>query len=62
MRRLTLVVQAMAALASVGAADAQPSKPRARDLGISSLIGGTTGALDAITDAMGAEVRCRPAG
>ncbi|MDQ8153122.1 MAG: P1 family peptidase [Gemmatimonadota bacterium] len=36
------------------AVDAQ--KPRARDLGISSLIGGTPGPLDAITDVAGVEV------
>lgn len=32
------------------------SKPRARDLGISALIGGTPGAADAITDVAGVEV------
>jgi L-aminopeptidase/D-esterase-like protein len=32
------------------------AKPRARDLGISALIGGTPGALDAITDVAGVEV------
>ena len=35
---------------------AQAQKPRARDLGISPLIGGTPGALDAITDVAGVEV------
>ena len=31
-------------------------KPRARELGISALIGGTPGSLDAITDVAGVEV------
>ncbi|HEY2064615.1 MAG TPA: P1 family peptidase [Gemmatimonadaceae bacterium] len=35
---------------------AQSPKPRARELGISTLIGGTTGPLDAITDVAGVEV------
>ncbi len=35
---------------------AQSQKPRARDLGISALIGGTPGTLDAITDVAGVEV------
>jgi L-aminopeptidase/D-esterase-like protein len=35
---------------------AQSTKPRARELGISTLIGGTTGPLDAITDVVGVEV------
>lgn len=35
---------------------ASAQKPRARDLGISSLIGGAPGALDAITDVAGVEV------
>jgi len=56
MRRPTLVVHAALLLAAVGAAQAQPSKPRARELGISPLIGGTPGALDAITDVAGVEV------
>jgi L-aminopeptidase/D-esterase-like protein len=34
----------------------QAQRPRARDLGISPLIGGTPGALDAITDVKGVEV------
>lgn len=33
-----------------------PHKPRARELGISVLIGGTPGSLDAITDLAGVEV------
>ena len=39
---------------ATSAADAQ--RPRARDLGISPLIGGTPGTLDAITDVRGVEV------
>jgi D-aminopeptidase len=38
------------------AQSARPSKPRARDLGLSQRIGGTAGALDAITDVAGVEV------
>jgi L-aminopeptidase/D-esterase-like protein len=43
---------------TVGAADAlqQPEKGRARELGISALIGGQPGTLDAITDVRGVEV------
>ena len=33
-----------------------PARPRARDLGLSTLIGGTAGPLDAITDVAGVEV------
>ena len=47
---LLLVAGASAAFAQGG------SKPRARDLGISALIGGTPGAADAITDVAGIEV------
>ncbi len=35
---------------------ANAQKPRARELGLSALIGGTTGTLDAITDVAGVEV------
>lgn len=45
-----------ALLLSVGVAEAQTGKPRARELGISPLIGGVPGALDAITDVAGVEV------
>lgn len=38
------------------AADAPAPKPRARELGISALIGGVPGPLDAITDVAGVEV------
>ena len=37
-------------------ATGQASRARARDLGVSALIGGTPGALDAITDVPGVEV------
>ena len=37
-------------------ASAQTAKPRARDLGLSTQIGGTAGTLDAITDVPGVEV------
>jgi len=66
MRRLSavrggaLVKIAFAVLALTLAAAPQPSraaeKPRARDLGLASLLGGTPGALDAITDVAGVEV------
>lgn len=49
MRRMLLLVVLMSAAA-------QAQRPRARDLGISPLIGGTPGALDAITDVRGVEV------
>jgi D-aminopeptidase len=48
---LCCLLPAVAAAQTGGAA-----KPRARDLGISALIGGTPGALDAITDVAGVEV------
>ena len=40
----------------VATSAASAQRPRARDLGISPLIGGTPGALDAITDVRGVEV------
>ena len=43
-------------LFTVGVAEAQTGKPRARELGISPLIGGVPGPLDAITDVAGVEV------
>src|SRR5437762_7899507 len=47
----------LAAIASQALAQAGPkSKPRARDLGLTAQIGGTAGALDAITDVAGVEV------
>ena len=55
--RVLLAAGAAAALAGRAAAQSAPGpKPRARELGISALIGGTPGALDAITDVSGVEV------
>jgi L-aminopeptidase/D-esterase-like protein len=54
MRRLIVLTQVLALSAAV--TEAQPLKPRARELGISSLIGGVAGSLDAITDVAGVEV------
>jgi len=51
MSRFWLLVLPLAA--GVGA---QSPKPRARELGISAMIGGTPGAVDAITDVAGVEV------
>jgi D-aminopeptidase len=50
--RATLVALTFLATASLGA----QAKSRARDLGLDSLIGGTPGPLDAITDVAGVEV------
>jgi L-aminopeptidase/D-esterase-like protein len=50
--KLALTVLLAAVPASVAAAE----KPRARELGLVPLIGGTAGALDAITDVAGVEV------
>jgi L-aminopeptidase/D-esterase-like protein len=44
------------AAASDAGAQSSPPKPRARDLGIATQIGGTPGPLDAITDVAGIEV------
>jgi len=56
-RVLLLAGAAAAVLAPVATAQpAAPARPRARELGISALIGGTPGALDAITDVAGVEV------
>lgn len=47
----------LCALGVTGAAQSGgPSKPRARELGLSARVGGTPGALDAITDVAGVEV------
>ena len=51
MRRLVPLLLSVVLASGVAA-----QKPRARDLGISALIGGTPGALDAITDVRGVEV------
>lgn len=56
MNRSAFPVSAAFLLVAVTVAEAQPAKPRARELGISSLIGGTPGPLDAITDVAGVEV------
>lgn len=53
-RSMPLAMVLVITLLAPVVADAQ--KPRARDLGISSLIGGTPGPLDAITDVAGVEV------
>jgi L-aminopeptidase/D-esterase-like protein len=47
---------ALAGAAPLGAQGGAPAKSRARELGISALIGGTPGPLDAITDVAGVEV------
>jgi D-aminopeptidase len=54
MRAARLRTAALLLLACAGALDAQ--RPRAQDLGITPLIGGTAGALNAITDVAGVEV------
>jgi L-aminopeptidase/D-esterase-like protein len=53
---VALLLAASAAGAQQGAAGAAPAKPRARELGLSRLIGGAPGPLDAITDVAGVEV------
>jgi len=57
MRRIHLLIVLCLATRITLAAQSPPgSKPRARELGISALIGGTPGAFDAITDVAGVEV------
>jgi D-aminopeptidase len=51
-----LVVVCLATGVPLTAQSPVGGKPRARDLGISALIGGTPGSLDAITDVTGVEV------
>ena len=51
-RLVCSVLVILAASLSVTAAD----KPRARELGLAAVIGGTPGPLDAITDVKGVEV------
>jgi D-aminopeptidase len=51
-----LVVLGLAMVVDLAAQSRPGSKPRARELGISALIGGTPGSLDAITDVGGVEV------
>src|SRR5690349_2659522 len=56
--RRHLGLTSIAVLAAVSSAIGQTTqpKPRARDLGVSAIIGGTPGTLDAITDVAGVEV------
>jgi D-aminopeptidase len=54
MRHLPVV--ALALLVFAANAAAQSAKPRSRELGLAAHIGGTPGALDAITDVAGVEV------
>ncbi|HKW48087.1 MAG TPA: P1 family peptidase, partial [Gemmatimonadaceae bacterium] len=56
MRASTLAVSLSISLAISIASAQTTAKPRARDLGLSAKIGGTAGALDAITDVAGVEV------
>ena len=59
MRATTALTTALILLLAIDTpfADAQSAaKPRARELGIAPLIGGTAGPLDAITDVAGVEV------
>jgi D-aminopeptidase len=56
MRRVHLLVILSLATGVAVAAQSPSPKPRARELGISALIGGTPGSLDAITDVGGVEV------
>lgn len=57
MRAKLLALSLTAGLLAFSIASAQTAaKPRARDLGLSAKIGGTPGALDAITDVAGVEV------
>jgi D-aminopeptidase len=59
MRRVPTLVLALACLATADTSSAQTpntGKMRARELGLSARIGGTPGALDAITDVAGVEV------
>src|SRR5919199_6274 len=52
MRLGTLALLSLATSTALG----QSPKPRARELGLTTLIGGTAGPLDAITDVAGVEV------
>ena len=51
-----LVVLTLMTLLATATQPPPAGKPRARELGISALIGGTPGSLDAITDVAGVEV------
>src|SRR5688572_18501055 len=52
---VTLIIAVITAVQSAAQGSAL-SKPRARELGLSALLGGTAGTLDAITDVPGVEV------
>jgi L-aminopeptidase/D-esterase-like protein len=54
--RLACAVLVLSALTLLAAEGAAADKKRARELGLAPLIGGTPGALDAITDVLGVEV------
>jgi D-aminopeptidase len=55
--RLFAVLLLACAIPLVGTAQTTPpAKPRAREMGLSAVIGGTPGSLDAITDVAGVEV------
>ena len=55
--RVLLAVGVVCGVTGLGAQQAAPApRPRAIDLGITPLVGGTPGALDAITDVRGVEV------
>ncbi len=56
MRRPLVLLALLHIAGTQAAAQSAPAKPRARDLGIAAQIGGTPGALDAITDVAGVEV------
>jgi D-aminopeptidase len=57
MKRVHLIVVLSLVIGvAVAAQSRSGSKPRARELGISALIGGTPGSIDAITDVAGVEV------
>ena len=56
MRHLIAVLLPLLLTSSVAAQTAAGTRPRARDLALSAVIGGTPGPLDAITDVAGVEV------
>ena len=56
MRRRPILAHVAGLLLAVTTSEAQTVKARAREMGISPLIGGTPGSLDAITDVAGVEV------
>jgi D-aminopeptidase len=54
--RLPAALLLACGLPLVATAQTRPEKPRAREMGLSAVIGGAPGALDAITDVAGVEV------